>query len=113
MLSSLYQRLFSVSTKRDYFCVLNNFRPRDENKAINSLYPETETDVIQDTILLDKRHAYVQFITDEGKYGMSFWSLTIRVLGMKTINFVAIQLGLTMYMEKTIFHFTHLFGRLS
>lgn len=40
---------------------------------INSLFPEAEVDVIQDTIMLDEHHAYVPFITEKGNYGMSFW----------------------------------------
>lgn len=58
-----------------YFSKPDSF-PGNEQlvKKINSLYPEAEADVIQDTIMLDEHHAYVPFISKQGNYGMSFWA---------------------------------------
>jgi len=57
-----------------YFSKPDSFPETDRLvQDINSLYPEAEADVIQDTILLDDHHAYVPFMSEKGNYGMSFW----------------------------------------
>lgn len=53
---------------------------------INSLFPEAEADVIQETIMLDEHHAYVPFISENGRYGMSFWSWKKHKWNVSTID---------------------------
>ncbi|WP_019412944.1 hypothetical protein [Paenisporosarcina sp. TG20] len=53
---------------------------------INSLYPEAEAAVIQDTIMTDEYHAFVRFITEQGNYGMSFWSWEKHKWNVSTID---------------------------
>jgi hypothetical protein len=42
-------------------------------KEINSIFPEAEVDVIQETIPVDTRHVVVPFISNENDNGLSYW----------------------------------------
>ena len=59
---------------RFYFSKPDSFPENNQLvQAINSLNPEAEADIIQDTIMLDEQHAFVPFITEKGNRGMSLW----------------------------------------
>ena len=45
----------------------------DVIKEINHIFPEANVKEIQDTISLDEKHVFVPFISEENKYGVSYW----------------------------------------
>lgn len=66
--------LLAVLANRFYFSKPTVF-PKNSQliKEINQVLPEAEAATIQDKIHIDKRHVFVPFISEEDKYGVSYW----------------------------------------
>lgn len=58
-----------------FYILIPKTFPNDELviKSINQLFPEAKASVVQETIYLDERHAFVPFISSQNHYGRSFW----------------------------------------
>lgn len=46
---------------------------RELIKEINHIFPEANVKEIQDTIEVDEKHVFAPFISEENKYGVSYW----------------------------------------
>ncbi|MCH1624300.1 hypothetical protein [Fredinandcohnia quinoae] len=57
-----------------YFSNPSEF-PSDRNlvSEMNQLYPEANVSKIQDTVIIDEKHIFVPFISNDDLYGTSFW----------------------------------------
>lgn len=53
---------------------------------INSVYPEAEARIIQDTLHMDDRHVLLPFISKNGSYGLSYWVWKNHKWGMASVD---------------------------
>jgi len=58
-----------------YFSKPTSF-PKNEQviERMNKLFPTAAVKSIQDTVHVDKKHVFVPFISEEGRYGISYWA---------------------------------------
>ncbi|WP_080848610.1 hypothetical protein [Cytobacillus gottheilii] len=71
-----------------YFFADPSSMPADEQlvKEINSIYPQADAAVIQDTIFIDERNVLVPFISNKENYGFTSWTWHNKKWTINSVN---------------------------